>query len=84
MLCHTLAVTCQLPFIVGGGHGKCLYIDTKNNFRPALLLAIAERYGLDGNTVLDNVAYARAHNTDEQTKLLLQAGGLMTEAKCVK
>ena len=23
-LCHTLAVTCQLPFDMGGGEGKCL------------------------------------------------------------
>jgi len=27
-LCHTLAVTCQLPLLGGGGEGKCLYIDT--------------------------------------------------------
>merc|ERR1712176_1340884 len=28
-LCHTLAVTCQLPVDMGGGEGKCLYIDTE-------------------------------------------------------
>lgn len=32
-LCHTLAVTCQLPFDMGGGEGKCLYIDTEGTFR---------------------------------------------------
>ncbi len=32
---------------------------------------LAERYGLDGNLVLDNVVYARAHNCDLQNKLLL-------------
>jgi DNA repair protein RAD51 len=26
-ICHTMAVTCQLPFDMGGGEGKCLYID---------------------------------------------------------
>jgi DNA repair protein RAD51 len=32
-LCHTLAVTCQLPFDMGGGEGKCLFIDTEGTFR---------------------------------------------------
>ena len=31
-LCHTLAVTCQLPVDMGGGEGKCLYIDTEGTF----------------------------------------------------
>ena len=30
-LCHTLAVTCQLPTDMGGGEGKCLYVDTEVN-----------------------------------------------------
>lgn len=42
-LCHTLAVTCQLPIDHGGGEGKCLYIDTEGTFRPERLLATAER-----------------------------------------
>ena len=42
-LCHTLAVTCQLPIDHGGGEGKCLYIDTEGTFRPERLLAVAER-----------------------------------------
>jgi Rad51 protein len=28
-LCHTLAVTCQLPLDNGGGEGKAMYIDTE-------------------------------------------------------
>ena len=48
-LCHTLAVTCQLPVEQGGGEGKCLYIDTEGTFRPERLLAVAERYGVDPN-----------------------------------
>src|SRR4030088_1937339 len=54
-ICHTLAVTCQLPFDMGGGEGKCLYIDTEGTFRPVRLLAVAQRYGLVGEEVLDNV-----------------------------
>jgi len=42
-LCHTLAVTCQLPAEQGGGEGKCLYIDTEGTFRPERLLAVAQR-----------------------------------------
>jgi DNA repair protein RAD51 len=41
----------------------------------------AERFGLDGKLVLDNVVYARAHNCDLQNKLLLQAAALMSETK---
>jgi len=33
----------QLPIDVGGGEGKCLYIDTEGTFRPERLLAVAER-----------------------------------------
>lgn len=40
-LCHTLAVTCQLPISQGGGEGKCLYIDTEGTFRPERLLAVS-------------------------------------------
>ncbi|XP_051500413.1 DNA repair protein RAD51 homolog A [Myxocyprinus asiaticus] len=80
-LCHTLAVTCQLPIDQGGGEGKAMYIDTEGTFRPERLLAVAERYGLVGSDVLDNVAYARAFNTDHQTQLLYQASAMMTESR---
>ena len=66
---------------MGGAEGKCLYIDTEGTFRPERLLACAERYGLSGNDVLDNVAYARAYNTDHQTQLLIQAAAMMSESR---
>lgn len=56
----------------GGAEGKALYIDTEGTFRPQRLVAIAERYGLNGDDVLDNVAYARAYNSDHQMQLLTQ------------
>ncbi|KAF9331235.1 recombinase rad51 [Podila minutissima] len=80
-ICHMLAVTCQLPVAMNGGEGKCLYIDTEGTFRPERLLAIAERYGLSGEEILDNVAYARAYNTDHQMQLLVQAAGMMSESR---
>ncbi|EPX72876.1 recombinase Rhp51 [Schizosaccharomyces octosporus yFS286] len=80
-ICHTLAVTCQLPIDMGGGEGKCLYIDTEGTFRPVRLLAVADRYGLNGEEVLDNVAYARAYNADHQLELLQQAANMMSESR---
>ncbi|XP_077297828.1 RAD51 recombinase homolog spn-A [Arctopsyche grandis] len=80
-LCHTLAVTCQLPIEQSGGEGKCLYIDTEGTFRPERLLAVATRYGMSGTAVLDNVAYARAYNTDHQTNLLIKASAMMAESR---
>uniref|UniRef100_H2YAH9 DNA repair protein RAD51 homolog n=1 Tax=Ciona savignyi TaxID=51511 RepID=H2YAH9_CIOSA len=66
-ICHTIAATCQLPIEQGGGEGKCMYIDTEGTFRPERLLAVAERYGLNGADVLYNVSYARADNSDHQS-----------------
>jgi DNA repair protein RAD51 len=80
-LCHMLCVTCQLPIDQGGAEGKALYIDAEGTFRPERLAAIAERYGLDGNDVLDNVAVARAYNSDHQTKLLLNVSAMLAEQR---
>lgn len=80
-LCHTLCVTCQLDVEKGGGAGKALYIDTEGTFRPQRLVAIAERFGLDPNDVLDNVACARAYNSDHQMSLLMQASALMSDSR---
>lgn len=73
----------QLPVSMGGGEGKCLYIDTEGTFRPVRMLAVAERFGLDGESVLDNIAYARAYNADHQLQLLIQASAMMAESRYV-
>lgn len=70
-----------MPTENGGGEGKCLYIDTEGTFRPERLLAVAERFKMNSQDVLDNVAYARAYNTDHQTQLLIQAAAMMAEAR---
>ncbi|EFA78915.1 putative DNA repair protein [Heterostelium album PN500] len=82
-ICHTLCVTCQLTLAQGGGEGRALYIDTEGTFRPERLLAIAERYNLNGEHVLDNVAYARAYNSDHQMQLLVQASAMMSESRYI-
>ncbi|KAM0671742.1 DNA repair protein Rad51 [Ordospora colligata] len=80
-ICHTLAVTCQLPVEQGGAGGKAMYIDTEGTFRSERLFPIAERFGLDPNEVLDNISYARAYNSDHQSQLLIKASAMMSESK---
>lgn len=41
----------------------------------------AGRYKLDVKSVLDNVACARAYNTDHQTHLLVKAAAMMSESR---
>ena len=53
----------------------------QGTFRPQRLVQIAERYGLNTQDVLDNVAYARAHNTEHQQQLLIQAAAMMAESR---
>jgi DNA repair protein RAD51 len=77
--CLTLCVTCQLPMSDGGAEGKAMYIDTEGTFRPERLKSIALRFGMDPEQALDNVSYARAHNSDHQLALLQQASALMAE-----
>ena len=58
-LCHQLCVMSQLPIDMGGAEGKVIYIDTENTFRPERIMAIADRYNLEKQEVLDNIAVAR-------------------------
>lgn len=58
-----------------------MYIDTEGTFRPERVLAIAERYKMNPTDVLDNIAYARAYNTDHQTQLLYTAAAMMAESR---
>ena len=78
-LCHTLCVTCQMPITDGGAEGKAIYIDTEGSFRPKRLEQIAERFGLDPTVALENVAYARAHNSEHQMDLLKTAAAIMSQ-----
>ncbi|KAA8497980.1 DNA repair protein RAD51-like 1 [Porphyridium purpureum] len=80
-LCHTLCVTCQMGVDQGGAEGKAMYIDSEGTFRPERLVSIAERFDLDPQAVLDNVAYARAHNSDHQLALLNLACAMMAESR---
>lgn len=80
-ICHTLCVTCQRPFDQGGAEGRALYIDTEGTFRASKLTAIAERFNMDPDQVLENVICARAHNSEQQMELLADAAALMVECR---
>ncbi len=80
-LCHTLCVTSQFPQESGGGAGCVLLIDTEGTFRPKRIVQICERYGMDGEDVLENICYARAYSSDHQMTLLKEAAQLCTEKR---
>jgi len=80
-LCHTLCVTCQLPIEQGGAESKALYIDTEGTFRPERLQAIAARYSLNAEDVLENVTYARAYNAEHQDRLLVEASAVFCDSR---
>lgn len=67
----------------GGAEGRCLYIDTEGTFRPARILATAQRFHLASEETLNNIAYARAYNSDHQMALLVQASAIMSQARYV-
>jgi meiotic recombination protein DMC1 len=78
-LAHTLCVTSQLPFEMGGGNGKVAYIDTEGTFRPERIEAIATRFNMDPSAILDNIIYARAYTHEQQLSLLTQVCAKMSE-----
>lgn len=63
----------------GGGEGKAMYIDTEGTFRPSRIQSIAERYTLNPEDAMNNVAYARAYNSDHQSRLLMEVSSMMVE-----
>lgn len=42
---------------------------------------ISHRFGLDAEGCLENIAYARAYNTEHQTDLLVQACAMMSNTR---
>lgn len=78
-LCHTLAVTCQLPIDHGGAAARVAWIDTEGTFRPERIREIAEARGLDGNAVLENIALCRAYNSDHQGRIIEACGALFAD-----
>lgn len=78
-ICHQLCVTVQLPRERGGLEGRALFIDSEGTFRPERILQIARASSLDPDTVLSNVIYARAYNSDHQVLLAEEAMKVVPE-----
>ncbi len=76
-ICHTVAVTVQLPEEEGGLEGKALYIDTEGTFRPERIIPIARRFGLDPDNVLRNIIVSRVFSTDHQIEVVRKAKKLI-------
>lgn len=73
-ICHTLAVTVQLPEDKGGLNANAIYVDTENTFRPERIAEIAENRGLDPVTSLKNITVARAYNSAHQELIIREVG----------
>ena len=82
-ICHQLCVTVQLPPEKGGLSARAVYIDTEGTFRPERIIQIARAKGMDPDTVLQNIIYARAYNSDHQM-LLVDEVKRIVEEKNVK
>ncbi|KAI1788810.1 Rad51-domain-containing protein [Ganoderma leucocontextum] len=80
-LAHTMSVVTQLPSDMGGASGKVAYIDTEGTFRPARIRSIADRFGVDGDMALENILYARAHNSEHQMELINECSIRFAEDK---
>ncbi|KAI0669754.1 DNA recombination and repair protein Rad51 [Trametes maxima] len=80
-LAHTMSVVTQLPSDMGGASGKVAYIDTEGTFRPDRIRSIADRFGVDGNMALENILYARAHNSEHQMELINECSIRFAEDK---
>lgn len=73
-LCHTLCVTSQIN---EQNPGKVAYIDTEGSFRPKRIRAIAERFGVEPDSVLENVAYTRVQTYEHQIAALEPLAAMM-------
>ncbi|XP_044269282.1 meiotic recombination protein DMC1/LIM15 homolog [Tribolium madens] len=68
-IAHTLCVTTQIPTEEFSG-GKVMFIDTEHTFRPNRIRQIARHFNLSENSVLENILYARAYNSEHQYQIL--------------
>lgn len=57
------------------------YIDTEGTFRPDRISAIADRYGVDPDIVLDNIVVARVWNSDQQMELISELAAHFAEQR---
>ncbi|MEM2906110.1 MAG: DNA repair and recombination protein RadA [Candidatus Bathyarchaeia archaeon] len=78
-LCHQLCVNVQLPVEKGGLEGGALYIDTEHTYSPERICQMAEHLGLDPSTIVKNIIYAEAFNSDHQILLLEKCDSIIKQ-----
>ncbi|MFX0139651.1 MAG: ATPase domain-containing protein [Candidatus Hodarchaeota archaeon] len=65
ILIHQLLCRAMLPTTQGGLRSPVVYFDTEGNFSLKRIRAIAPRFGLDPEIVLENIARMRIGDSDE-------------------
>jgi DNA repair protein RadA len=83
-ICHQISVNVQLPPEKGGLAGKAVYIDTEGTFRWERIEAMAKAQGLDPDTVMNNIYYMRAINTDHQMAIVDDLQELISKDPAIK
>ncbi len=78
-VCHQLCVNVQLPVEKGGLGGGALYIDTEHTYSPERICQMAQHLGLDPSTIVKNIIYAEAFNSDHQILLLERCDGIIKD-----
>jgi len=75
-ICRTLSfllgVRCQLPLRKDGLNSRAVYIDGGNTFDPYAVSAIAQEYGLEPKSVLENIFISRAFTAYQLTALIFE------------
>ncbi|BCU67355.1 DNA repair and recombination protein RadA [Sulfolobales archaeon HS-7] len=83
-ICLQLSVNVQLPNDKGGLEGKAVYIDTEGTFRWERIEAIARGSGLDTDTVMNNIMYIRAVNSDHQIAIVDELQDMIVKDPSIK
>lgn len=78
-LCHQLSVNVQLPPERGGLSGKAVYIDSEGTFRWERIENMARGLGLDIESVMSNILYIRAVNSDHQMAIVEELAEVVPE-----
>ncbi|BFI73664.1 DNA repair and recombination protein RadA [Nanoarchaeota archaeon] len=86
---HQLAVNVQLPKDKGGlseqdKPAQAVYIDTEGTFRPERIVQMAKGVGLDPESVLKNILFIRAYNSDHQINIVKKIPSLIHEGRNIR
>jgi DNA repair protein RadA len=86
---HQLVVNVQLPKDNGGlsepdKPAQAVYIDTEGTFRPERIVQMAKGAGLDPDSVLKNILFIRAYNSDHQINIVKRIPSLIHEGRNIR